>query len=289
LNNEKKLSVISKKNSSGFKANYYKVLIPGPVNFNLVKQKGVEHSCLHLKMMNYLLDVSLSDDSMTTQYFEAFMHYRSSCPKVFFIVDSFSNRVHTPVTSLSGELRKNILLKGSETASLDVCTMQPLILGKILQDEIGDNDFSEWINSGQDIYKLLQDKTNINSRDIAKEKFYAISYGKPSNDLKDVFGDSNWVQWINDIKSKPLLLNPHTTIKEHSNLAWLMQSKEVNILSKAWKSLVEFDIPFLTVHDEIIMQKSDFIKTKEILSLALSLEFPYFKLNSDYDPINEQD
>lgn len=289
LQNEEKLSIIPKKTSSGLKANYYKALIPGSVNFNLLNPKGETLSSLHLKMMSYLLDVSLSNDSMTTPYFEAFLQYRHSNPQIFFTVDSFSNRVHTPITSLSRALRQNILLRGEETASLDVCTMQPLILGKILEAEIGENDFSNWINSGQDIYLILQNKINLENRKIAKEKFYAISYGKSNNELKNAFGDSIWINWINELKSKQLASNPHTHLKEHSNLAWMMQSMEVTILSKAWKAIAEFGIPFLTVHDEIITRKSDFIKTKEILSSILDLEFKYFNLSCNNTPLIEPD
>ncbi|MEI6348872.1 MAG: hypothetical protein WCP69_13070 [Bacteroidota bacterium] len=289
LINERKLSVIKRETLNGFSANYYKVLIPGLVNFNLLEPKGSPLNSLHLKMMDHLLDVTLSNGTPSTQYFDAFMFYRKSNPHIFFTVDSFAHRVHTPVTSLSRELRTNILLKGEETVSLDVCTMQPLILGKILEMEIGENDFSNWINCGQDIYLILQNKTNLGSRKDAKEKFYAISYGKSSSDLKAVFGFSNWINWIDELKSKPLNSNPHTHLKQHSNLAWLMQTTEVKILTKAWKLLVEFNIPFLTVHDEIIVRKSDFSKTEEILSQVLSNEFTYFRINSDYNPPPQPD
>jgi hypothetical protein len=167
--------------------------------------------------------------------------------------------------------------------------MQPLILGKILEAEIGENDFSNWINSGQDIYLILKEKTKLETREIAKEKFYEISYGKSIDNLITIFGESNWINWIHELKNKPLISNPHTLQKGHSNLAWLMQTTEVEILTKVWKLLVEFNIPFLTVHDEIIVRKSDFSKTKDILSRVLSNEFTYFKINCDYNPPPQPD
>lgn len=149
LKNEGKLSVIVKQTSAGFNANYYKALVSGPVNFNHLKPKGITLSSLHLKMMNHLLEISIPKNVSTSTYFDAFMQYRNCNLRIFFIVDSFSHRVHTPVTSLSKEMRQKILIREEETASLDVCTMQPLILGKILETEIGDNEFSNLINSGR--------------------------------------------------------------------------------------------------------------------------------------------
>ena len=67
--------------------------------------------------------------------------------------------------------------------------------------------------------------------------------------------------------------------KNYSNLAWLLQSTEVKVMFKVWYNLIENKIPFLSVHDEIIIRESDFIKANDIFRAVLTYEFEFFKLN----------
>ncbi|MBK7041529.1 MAG: hypothetical protein IPH46_13945 [Bacteroidetes bacterium] len=126
----------------------------------------------------------------------------------FFIVDDFSKRVHTPITSFKSELRANIPLRGEVTSSLDVATMQPLLLGKILENEIGPNEFSNWINDGKDIYTMLQTIAKLKNRNEGKKKFFEILFGKANNELSKMFNDANWIRWINEYKNRPDDRNP---------------------------------------------------------------------------------
>ena len=72
-----------------------------------------------------------------------------------------------------------------------------------------------------------------------------------------LFGHSKWITWINEFKSSPEPLNPHTSIKPHSNLAWLLQTTEVKLMQEVWNDLNNAGIPFLTVHDEIIVKNTN--------------------------------
>lgn len=277
-------SVIEVKEQLSIKGNKYhtyKALQKGNINLSLIKPKGNELNSTHKQMMSYLMNVSLPTEAPRTIYFDVFLKYREYEPQLFFTVDNFSKRVHTPVTSFSKEYRPNLLLFGEKTTSFDVVTMQPLLLGKILKNEIGSNEFSDWISNGNDIYIKLQDKANLNTRDEAKKKFFEMLFGKPNKQLEALFNATNWINWINEFKNKPFTPNPHTLEKNHSNLAYLLQSTEVELMSKVWIKLIECNIPFVSVHDEVIVRKQNSIETLKLFNSVLEKHFSYFKINHD--------
>ncbi|MEI6695535.1 MAG: hypothetical protein WCO13_05660 [Bacteroidota bacterium] len=274
------LEIIKKATSKGHEAFFYRALKSGGINPALLEPKGKELDDVHKQMLIYLKDVTLKANAPSTLYFDVFLKFVKINPRIFFTVDTFSNRVHTPITNFHREYRPAILLKGENTTSLDVVTMQPLLLGKILKKEIGENEYSSWINSGKDIYIIMQEKANLSTRDEAKKKFFEILFSPANNQLVQMFGSSNWINWINELKQKPMLSNPHTTEKEYSNLAWLLQTTEVNVMYKVWTELIKNSIPFLSVHDEIIIRENDYTKADKIFRDILTNEFDYFKLCS---------
>ncbi len=194
-------------------------------------------------------------------------------------MDDFSGRVHSPITNLHRRLRPNLLIEGSSTVSFDVATMQPLLLGKLLEEKIGPNEFSSWINNGVDIYTKLQEIAGLSIREQAKKRFFEILFSPPSNKLTLMFGATTWIKWINNYKKSHVNENPHTKEKPHSNLAWLLQKKEVEIMKKVWARLYHAKISFLTVHDEIIVRRQDGKEAEQLFREVLSDEFIYYKLN----------
>ena len=173
-----------------------------------------------------------------------------------------------------------MLIDNDKTTSLDVATMQPLLLGKILYNSIGENEYSTWINQGKDIYIELQKKAALNNRDEAKKKFFEILFSKPNDALKELFGATDWINWINNYKQIQEPLNPHGKDKPHSNLAWLLQSTEVAVMRQVWAQLVNINLPFLSVHDEIIVKELHHSKAQAVFESVLSKEFTYYKINS---------
>jgi len=157
--------------------------------------------------------------------------------------------------------------------------MQPLLLGKILRERIGANDFSNWIESGEDIYIKLQQAAGLETRDAGKKRFFEILFAPPSNGLSDIFGAADWITWINAYKRAFEPGNPHSKAKPYSNLAWLLQSTEVQTMRKVWKALNETGIPFLSVHDEIIVKQSDRHQAESLFRRVLDQEFTFYKLN----------
>ncbi len=268
------------KNPKGHIINMFKVLKAGYYDLNLLCPKGHELDTTTTKMMNFLNDVSLKNESLSTNYFDAFLKMRDKRLRIFFVIDHFSGRVHTPITSLKSSIRSNILLDNEETTSIDVVTMQPVILGAILKKNIGKNDFSACIDSGQDIYSIIKEKLNLATRDEAKQKFFEILFATSNNELSRMFGNANWITWINEFKSEPFVANPRTLEKNHSNLAWLLQKSEVQLMRKVWKRLLHHGIKFLSVHDEIIVKVTDHENALRIFQDALSEDLTFFKLSN---------
>jgi hypothetical protein len=223
--------------------------------------------------------VSLDQGIQSTIYFEHFLNQKEKHLNNFFLADNFSGRIHTPITSLKGSIREHLLLKNENVVSLDVAQMQPLLLSLLLKENIGSNEFTEWIEQGEDIYLKFKEKLILQSRDEAKTKFYEITFGKANQRLAEMFGFSNWIKWVNDVKSFELPQNPNTKRKPHSNLAWLLQTTEVSIMRSIWQKLIDNDILFLTVHDEVIVRISDADETYQIMVGELKLHFNTFKVN----------
>ena len=257
----------------------YEALKRGPIDLSMLIPIAEFEDDLIMKMKGSLTKVSLPFGAPSTPYFDLFLKHKDKYLNLFFRVDDFSGRVHTPVTSFKGDFRKNILIDRCCTCSIDVATMQPLLLGKILADNIGPNQFSDWINAGEDIYQVFQKMLKLNHRDEAKKRFFEVLFAPPNNYLVKIFGQSEWIEWINKYKTTFLKLNPHCKVKPHSNLAWLLQSTEVKLMRKVWQQLTKSGIPFLSVHDEVIIKYTDTEVAEIIMQEIFKKYFAFFKLS----------
>ena len=255
----------------------FKALKAGAIDITLIKKKRVQLTPLNNWMREQLRFVELPTTDTKPCYFETFIQFREKQLNVFFTVDEFCGRVHTPITSLQRDLRPLLRLYGEAVVSFDVAQMQPTLLAKILTANMGENDFSKAIDNGTDIYILLQQKANLPTRDEAKKLLFKILFGYPSKALSELFGDADWINWINDYKSRTENRNTHQS-KPHTNLAWLLQNSEVQVMSKVWQSLAKEGIPFLSVHDEIIVRISDVDSTETIFNNELSKHFQMYKI-----------
>jgi hypothetical protein len=273
------IEITKKINSKGYELYFYRVLKKGYYDLHLLEPKGEELCAITQEMMNHLKVVSLKNNSDSTQYFNSFLKLKNQITRIFFTIDKFSGRVHTPISSLKSNIRANILIEEEETTSIDVVTMQPLLLGLVLKEEVGQNDFSQWLDDGEDIYLRIQSKLNLENRNQAKECFFQILFSKPNQRLNHLFGNANWIKWINDFKSHPFEPNPNTLEKNHSNMAYLLQSKEVSMMKEIWQQLVARKIGFLSVHDEIIVKTKELDKAINIMRTILCKHFACFKLS----------
>ena len=257
----------------------YNVTGVNVIDFSLVRPTGRPLTDLHLWMRDRALETELPEGTETTDYWQRFMKYRDVYPELFFNVDLFAGRVHTPISGMHRVTRPFLLLRNEPTGSLDVSQMQPTLLATILLQAVGTNSFSDAINAGTDVYVMLQEKAKLKDRDEAKKRFFKILFGYPDEKLSQLFEGANWIDWINSYKSQTEIRNPHKE-RQHSNLAWLLQTFEVQIMTEIWRTLAENALPFVTVHDEIIVQQNSLKQAEAIMNNELSKHFINFKINA---------
>lgn len=252
---------------------------PGMLKITTKTKPTVKLSPMHTWMRDQLLHVEIKQPRRSLPvYFQAFLEHRKTSLSTFFTVDTFCGRVHTPVVNLKGHLRKYLRFYNGPVDSLDVKQMQPLILGKVLDRNVGDNPFSDAIKKGKDVYVMILERSSVTTRDEAKKLFFNLIFGKPKDDIGLLFeGDTRWVEWINNYKRKVEPLNPHKN-STHTNLAWLLQYSEVQVMSEIWNRLYELKIPFLTIHDDILCRVQDSEKTSSVMKDILSSHFVNFEV-----------
>ena len=273
----------------GNKKGLYRAMHNGPIDPGLLEEGkkkdrvNMPLSELHLWMRTHLSHVTLVGVAQKDipVYFNGFLKAKEEDKHYFFKVDGFSSRVHTPVVSLKGDLRFKIRFYGEKVASLDVVQMQPVILAKVLDDAVGPNSFSDAIFKGEDVYIHIQKEANLPTRKDAKDYFFKLIFGQPMEDIGRMFkGDTSWVNWINEYKRKDEPQNPHGKWKRHTNLAWLLQYSEVQVMTDVWTRLMEANIPFLTIHDEILCKAQDKEKVYGVMNTELRKHFKHFKIVS---------
>jgi hypothetical protein len=164
-------------------------------------------------------------------------------------------RMHTPVTTLKREVRKESLrLGGEETVELDIGSSQPFFLFLWLLQR----GFSDWNGFDEDVleerlYRRIQEEGRFNSRDAAKRSTYRVLFGKSRRNAQNaVFAALYPAVWqaLCDFKLRE---------GNHAAVAHMLQRAESEFLfNRVIKQLiVDFpDMPIVTVHDSIIVPVS---------------------------------
>lgn len=264
----------------------FRAVNDGPIDIKLLERTKkpekvkIPLTDLHRYMRDQLRHVEINlPEKEIPVYFKAFLKHREEQLDAFFTVDAFSGRIHTPVVNLKHDLREHLTFFGEKLVSLDVRQMQPTILAKVLLESIGDNPLSKAIFSGEDVYDLLQKKDrSLTNRAEAKKFMFQLIFGRPSPNVGRMFaGDIRWVDWINHYKSSREPRNPHQT-DPHTNLAWLLQYSEVKVMCFIWERLWKKNIPFLTIHDDILCRACDQDEVFKIMNEELKRHFKYFSI-----------
>lgn len=184
----------------------------------------------------------------------------------FFKVDNFSGRVHSIFTYLSSDFMKYNTKVNYE---LDLHQSQMTILASILQDEIGDNSFTNDINNGVDIYIKIQKLLKLETRGIAKDFMFSMIFGSTGRKhklFKKIYPDVE--EYIYKVKTT---YNKETfnfyklkgkQYKPYAAFVMKLQKKETELFKKIWTlvNLHKHKIPMATRHDSIVIP----IEYKEI-------------------------
>lgn len=202
----------------------------------------------------------------------------------YITVDKFGGRLHTPFTNLPKRLRKYVVTKkGEPMESIDLNQSQPRILSEILRREIPNNSLTELLDQGGDVYEFIGESLGLDESDRKTKKvsFYKMIFGYPSKNIKalidSVFPDIT--EWIAKTNTTPNRDNPSS--KVHSNLAMMLQRYESELFTSVWNALFESNITFVTVHDEVLVNRSKHLTAMNIMSRVLSTKIKEPILVSD--------
>jgi len=186
--------------------------------------------------------------------------------------DGFGNRVHSFVTTIPKEIRSNYLtINGEKTVELDLHQSQMVILGNIIENYYGRNSFSDIVRN-EDVYVYFGKINNNTDRDKAKELMFKAVFdrnsSKESQMFKKAFPDA--YGFVEQIKKTEMGNNP--SWKKYSNMAFMLQREESGIFRLVWDEMIKNSIPFLTVHDSVIVPQKHLDQTRSIMKQILGNE-----------------
>jgi hypothetical protein len=180
---------------------------------------------------------------------------------IFYHFDKYG-RLHTNFTILKSSIRKSFLrIDNEETSEIDIANSQPLFLAKLIYEIntkwVDKEELDKFIfltTSGR-YYQYLMDNLNINNKKEIKEITYKILFGRNHHNSKY------------DRMFKKLFPTIHNFIKlfksknnDYRSLSHELQKMESNfIFNNVVKKIYEYsdEISIITIHDSIIMKKSN--------------------------------
>ena len=194
---------------------------------------------------------------------------------------NFAGRYYHYLTNVKSSLRGRLTtIDGCETAELDIEQCQIKILEKLMGERAQALDFVKFMQQGDVLYEYIQDKCDLKTRGEAKQTAFKMLFGrcnsKASKMIYSMFpGLEDPMKQIKTVRDPG---NPSRKI--YSNLARMLQSYEVNMLQNLAFKLDYAGIPFLSIHDSIMVKKKDMDKAFEIFTEVANyfLDHPKIKV-----------
>jgi len=186
---------------------------------------------------------------------------------------SFDNygRFHTNFTVLKKEVRDRYLsIDSNKIKEIDITNSQPFFLYVLMKE----SNFSDWNNFDKDVLsgkiyeKFIEASDSGLTRKQVKVNIYSVLFGR--NTIKNYWNDlfeslyPEVYQWIKEYKSK---------MKSYKSIARKLQSIESDFMfNKLIPELLEYNynMPIITIHDSIIIPKSDYESVKKIFIKKLN-------------------
>jgi hypothetical protein len=190
--------------------------------------------------------------------------------------DNFSGRVYNIATGVPRFVRSYIRIQGEPVAEIDMRSSHAVLLWKIVPR----TDFITFLTSstsrGLDIYDRLGEILGINERREVKFKFLRALYSRPSSrysqDFKRIFPQA--AEILEGIKSTENKRNPSNGRGTHTNLAFKLLNLEVKLFRQVWEGLYLEGIPFLSIHDGVLVPVSQVARARGIMEAILRREIP---------------
>lgn len=190
----------------------------------------------------------------------------------FFFKRLYNGRLYNSFTNCPKEVREFIRIDNEKTIELDIKNCQPYLLVQLYDKKQELHIFEQQrlikFFEDNDFYDFFREKIN---KDMTRDEFKEYSYQNLffgsinsyiSNQLYDIFYDLF-----------PILANIILDMKKNRSkreFAMSMQRREAKIVIDDFgNKMMELNIPFLTVHDSVIIKE----KHKNIVSKILIQEF----------------
>jgi hypothetical protein len=198
--------------------------------------------------------------------------------------DQFSGRVYNVATGVPRWVRSKIYVQGEKLVEIDMKSSHAVLLWKIAPKTDFIKFLYETTSQGLDIYDRYGEMIGISDRREVKFRFLRSLYSRISSkyykEFKRHFPETGLV--LDKIKSTDNLRNPSREKGTHTNLAYKLLNLEVKLFRLVWEGLFLADIPFLSIHDGILVPASMASRARAIMTEILIKEIPILETKTIY-------
>lgn len=190
--------------------------------------------------------------------------------------DQFSGRVYNIATGVPRWVRSYIRIQGEPVAEVDMVSSHAVLLWKIVPK----TDFISFLyastSRGSDIYDRYGEILGISDRKEVKFRFLRSLYGRTSSkyfkEFKSCFPQAGEI--LEEIKTTENPRNPSNDKGTHTNLAFKLLNLEVKLFRKVWEAYYLAGIPFLSIHDGLLVPVSKVTRARVLMEEILRREIP---------------
>jgi len=189
--------------------------------------------------------------------------------------DTFSGRIYTIATGVPKWVRSYVRIQGEPLAEIDMRATHPYLLFHILKNTDYIRFLWETTLSGKDIYEAYGERIGITDRAAVKYRFLRSIYGRMNSkyykEFKQQFPEAGKV--IDNIKTRNVPGNPSKK-GSYTNLAYKIMNKEVKLFRKVWEGMYLAEIPFLPIHDGILVPASRLSESRVLMEQIIKRSIP---------------
>jgi hypothetical protein len=206
--------------------------------------------------------------------------------------DEFGGRLYHLFSNIPKEFRKRITIDGEEVVEIDFNASQPSFLCLLFEKGADfsftkgvfiNHDNSEYVKiakaNNMDLYNYMAGRLGLaKSEDIEtaranmKKVFFQLVFGKPKKaigkkkrkDVCDKLFGKGFYPFLTELADLDLGVELDS---KHKNLSYLLQKIESYFLNLVMKEMG--DIPFLPIHDALLVKKSDGEQVRSIFNSVI--------------------
>lgn len=220
---------------------------------------------------NYKKDLSLTWFSI-----KQFQQLNRSRRSNYLREDNFSGRIYNIATGVPRWIRSYIHIQGEPVAEVDMVSSHAVLLWKVVPKTDYIRFLYESTSRGCDIYERYGELLEIPERQEVKIRFlrslYSRSSSKYSREFRSLFPEAGRI--LDEIKATENPRNPSNKRGTHTNLAFKLMNLEVKLFRRVWEALYRQGIPYLSIHDGILVPVSQVNRARVLMEEILRAEIP---------------